>query len=240
VSGQPDGDRRGALASSATRERLTGTGPSRSGAVRHMLAVENLSRRFGSHLVLTSFNFTLDAGERAALCGPNGSGKTTLLRCVAGTLTPSSGSIQVAGHTAGSIAARRLVGTSLAQERSFYLRLSGWANLVFFAQLWGHGRADAEARVSAISEELELAEILAERTDRCSTGMIQQLGFARALLGDPVLILLDEPTRSMDTAARARLWSALDRRRSCAVLLATHSPEDVERCDSTIELSSNR
>jgi ABC-type multidrug transport system ATPase subunit len=203
-----------------------------------ILAIENLCRRFGRHEVLKDFNLTLAGGERVALLGPNGSGKTTILRCVAGTLLPTSGSITIGGHKAGSFEARSLIGVSLSQERSFYLRLSGRANLLFYTRLRGYDDREASRRVREIEEELEIEHILAERVDRCSTGMVQQLAFARALLAAPLpLLLLDEPTRSLDTGAVARLWAALNRRRDVSVLLATHHQDDTERCDRHVDLT---
>jgi ABC-type multidrug transport system ATPase subunit len=202
-----------------------------------ILAIENLCRRFGRHEVLRDFNLSLAQGERVALRGPNGSGKTTVIRCVAGTLTPTSGSVAIVGHKAGSFEAHRLTGTSLSQERSFYFRLSGRRNLLFFARIRGYGNRECVHRVRALEEELELTDILAERVDRCSTGMIQQLALARALLPDPPLLLLDEPTRSLDTAAVARFWAALDRRPGSSVLIATHLQADLEHCDRYVALS---
>src|SRR5215208_7617642 len=98
-----------------------------------VLQLDGLSRWFGDHEAVAPLNAALEPGERLALTGPNGSGKTTILRCVCGTLTPSSGSVWVSGHAAGSLEARQKIGASLSQERSFYLRLSGYQNLLFFA-----------------------------------------------------------------------------------------------------------
>lgn len=181
-------------------------------------------------------NVTLEAGQRLALVGPNGSGKTTLLRCISGTLSPTEGRVLVAGHPAGSLDARRVLGASLSQERSFYQRLSGYANLVFFARIRRVNGSAPEAAVDGLVEELELAEIAAERVDRCSTGMIQQLALARALLGEPDLILLDEPTRSLDESAVKRLWGALDRRPRVGLVVATHSAADVSKCHGSLVL----
>jgi ABC-type multidrug transport system ATPase subunit len=201
-----------------------------------VLEVAKLSRRFGSREVLRSLDLTLRPGERLAVRGPNGSGKTTLLRCIAGTVRPSSGHVTVCGCPAGSYQARRLVGASLSSERSFYMRLTGRHNLLFFAQLRTESRRQAAKAVDAIERELELEEIASQRVDRCSTGMLQQLSFARALLGDPALLTLDEPTRSLDTDAVARVWAALGRRPKCSLLLATHSDDDTERCDGRLDL----
>jgi ABC-type multidrug transport system ATPase subunit len=202
----------------------------------NVLRIEELGRRFGDHEVVRSFNLALEPGERVALRGPNGSGKTTVLRCVAGTLTPTAGRISVGEHPAGTIEARRQVGASFSQERSFYLRLLGHDNLVFFARLRLAGKREAERQVRALEEELDLEHIVRERVDHCSTGMTQQLAFARALLGEPSVLLLDEPTRSLDQDAVERLWSALDRRRDrLGLVIATHRRDDLERCDGQVE-----
>ena len=201
-----------------------------------VLSVQGLIRRFGDHDVIDNLDLELREGERVALCGPNGSGKTTLLRCIAGTVSPTRGHITVFGHPAGSRDARRIVGVSLSQERSFYLRLSGRDNLLFFAGVHGIGRENAVRMVKSLEDELELGTILAQRVDRCSTGMVQQLGFARALLATPRVLLLDEPTRSLDTEALGRLWRAMDARPSLALLIATHRDDDVARCHRRIDL----
>ena len=206
-------------------------------ATDHALLIEGLGRRFRQREVLRGLDASLAPGERLALCGPNGSGKTTVIRCVAGTLTPTTGRIAVLGHPAGSRDARRLIGVSLSQERSFYLRLSGRDNLLFAAGVRGIGRKDAARQIARLDDELELGVILDERVDRCSTGMVQQLAFARALIGEPRLLLLDEPTRSLDTAAVERFWRAIDARPHVGVLIATHRDDDVARCHGRLHLS---
>ena len=86
-----------------------------------------------------------------------------------------------------------------------------------------------------MEEELELREIAAESVNRASSGMIQQVALARALLGDPALVLLDEPTRSLDADARERLWQALEGRKRTSVVMATHLDEDVKRCGRRVD-----
>ena len=176
-------------------------------------------------------------GERVALTGPNGSGKSTLLRCIAGTIMTSSGSITVGGHAAGTRAARHLTGVSFSQERSFYLRLTGFQNLLTFARL-RDATSGARRLVEEVVAELGLETLAQRRVDQCSMGMVQQLAIARALLGEPPLLLLDEPTRSLDDEAIARMWVALDARPGCAVIIATHHAEDVNRCERHLAFAS--
>jgi ABC-type multidrug transport system ATPase subunit len=214
------------------------TSSARSARLDSALVVEGLGRSFGHRNVVRDLHVTLEGGERLALCGPNGSGKTTILRCIAGTVAPTAGRVTVFGHPAGSRDARRLIGVSLSQERSFYLRLSGRENLLFAAGVRGVPRAEAVRRVDALEEELGLSAILAERVDRCSTGMVQQLALARALIGDPALALLDEPTRSLDVQAYDRLWEALDARPSLTLLVATHRDDDARRCHRRLDLDA--
>jgi ABC-type multidrug transport system ATPase subunit len=197
-----------------------------------------LTRRFGDVEALPPLDMELERGDRLALRGPNGSGKTTLLRCLTGTLMPSAGEAWIGPDPAGTLAARERLGASLAVERSFYLRLTGRANLLLFARLRHRTSRLARRQVDALVEELELDEIAARRLDACSTGMVQQVAFARALLGDPELLLLDEPTRSLDRDAIERLWGALERRPEVAAIVASHRPDDASRCDRRLELGS--
>ena len=199
------------------------------------VVIEGLGRSFGAREVVRDLDLTVATGERVALRGPNGSGKTTVLRCLSGTLTPTRGTVRIGGHPPGSFAARELIGVSFAQERSFYQRLSGYDNLLFFARLHFGGGLAARAAVREAIDELAIAEIVARRMDQCSSGMVQQVAIARAIIGDPDALLLDEPTRSLDKEAIARFWAALDRRPDVAVVIATHRDEDLDRCGRTVD-----
>jgi ABC-type multidrug transport system ATPase subunit len=201
-----------------------------------LVQADNVVRAFGDHVAVGPLSFSLPPGRSVALVGANGSGKSTLLRCLAGTLRLTSGEIRLGGHLAGTLPAKQLAGISLSQERSFDPRLSGHANLVFFARVRGMAARSASNHVAHVEEELELAEIVAERVSSYSTGMTQQLSFARTLIGDPLVLLLDEPTRSLDEAALERFWAAIQRRPNVAVVMATHREDDIARCHERIDL----
>lgn len=204
-----------------------------------IVSLEHVTRRFGARSVLCDLDLVLSGGERLGVLGDNGAGKTTLLRLIAGTLTPSAGCVRVGDALAGSPAAKRQLGVALTQGRGFYGRLSGHENLLLFARLRLPRRAAPRA-VAELIGELELQEIAAVRVDRCSAGMLGQLTIARALLGDPRALLLDEPTRSLDAGAQARLWGALSRRPQLAALITTHQPRDLAHCTASIRLSAQR
>jgi ABC-type multidrug transport system ATPase subunit len=166
-----------------------------------ILDARGVARAFRGRTVVGPLDVVLVPGERLALRGPNGSGKSTLLRCIAGTLTPTEGTVFVGPHPAGSVEARSLLGVSLSQERSFDLRMSGRDNLLIYAGLRYRSATEAKADVAAIEQELELEEMVRGKVSTYSTGMTQQLAFARALIGSPALLLLDEPARSLDDDA---------------------------------------
>ena len=163
--------------------------------MRSTLEIDALHHHFGQHVVLTDLNLHAKTGERIAIRGPNGSGKTTLLRCIAGTVIPTLGSIRIAGHEAGSLDARRVTGVSLSQERSFYMRLSGRENLLLFARLNGLGKGAAAKRVDETRRRARAPRADVPARGPLLFGQLQQLAFARALVGNPELVLLDEPTQ---------------------------------------------
>lgn len=188
----------------------------------------------GGKEVLREISLEVHPGECMALLGPNGSGKSTLLRILATLLRPTSGRGSIGGHDLirEAFAVRRLVGCAFGGGRSFYLRLTGRQNLAFFAALHRlHGSA-ARKRIEALLSELGLREEVDRPARFYSTGMLQRLDLARALLGDPPVLLLDEPTQGLDPAAAeaflALLKGPLIAGRRKIVLLATHRLEEAE------------
>lgn len=166
-----------------------------------LLDVSAISRAFGSKLVLDHVDLSVSAGEIHAVLGRNGAGKTTLLRIIAGTADPSSGTVTVAGFSSRpgvDREQRRRIGLVPAQSNSFYMRLSGFENLLFFGRLEGLGKRKATHRAWELLGAVGLGDAGNQRSGLYSTGMLRRLTIARALLTEPVLLLVDEATMALD------------------------------------------
>ncbi|WP_089155889.1 ABC transporter ATP-binding protein [Micromonospora sp. NBS 11-29] len=204
-----------------------------------MLRLDGAGRAFGRRPIFSGLDLEVAPGTRLLLSGGNGAGKTTLLRCLAGVLALSRGRATVAGHPAGSHAARRLVGVAFAPEQTLCSGLSGHDNLMLVARMRLPERR-AVAEVARIEEEFGLTGYARVPASRCSAGMRARISVARALLGEPPVVLLDEPGRSLDADARALFWAALDRRPALTCVFASHLTEDRARCDRALELPVRR
>ncbi len=180
---------------------------------------------------LRDVSLRIEGGEIFGLLGPNGAGKTTLLRVLTTLVLPSEGRARVCGADVvrEGRAVRRATGMAPGKERGFYWRLSGRENLEFFAGLLGLAPGAARRRAEAVLEIVDLLPYANELVERYSTGMRQRLGVARALLGDPKVLLLDEPTRSLDQDAAGRthgLIRRLAKEAGVTVVLTTHHPAE--------------
>lgn len=180
---------------------------------------------------LEDITLSVDAGEAVALVGPNGAGKSTLLRILAGLLAPTSGEARVLGQDVRTARAayRARVGLVAGEDRSASFRLTGRQNLVFFAALCGWRGSDARGRVSELLSRVGLAEAADRSAGTYSSGMRARLSLARGLIGDPEVVLADEPTRGLDPRAaeefRGLLRGLVASGR--ALLVATHDLGEV-------------
>jgi ABC-2 type transport system ATP-binding protein len=184
-----------------------------------LLAARGVTRRFGDHIALHPTDLEVHAGDAVALVGPNGAGKSTLLALLAGSLPPSGGQVERApGATLGWA----------PQRAGHYGRLTPRENVELFARL--SGDADPAARATALLETLGLGDD-ARPSGVLSVGQRQRLSLALALLGDPDLLLADEPTAALDEQARERFWALAAERRAAggAVVFATQAGDEPSR-----------
>ena len=220
----------------ASAERRTGGAPGRTAPV---LEVAGLTKAFGQVLTVDGLDFSVKTGETVALWGPNGAGKTTAVKCLLGLL-PCSGRISIAGRDArrDGRAARRALGY-VPQEVAFHDDLTVGETLRFYARLKRVSPEDGRA----LLETLGLTEHIGKRIGALSGGLKQRLALALALLGDPPLLLLDEPTSNLDAAGRDQVLRLLTglRQRGSALLFASHRLEEVEvLADRVIVLERGR
>jgi ABC-type multidrug transport system ATPase subunit len=201
-------------------------------------------RRGWSVVGLEPLTLLAGGGEAVALVGPNGVGKSTAIRILATLIEPSSGTALVCGHDVvrDAPAVRRLIGVSLGSTRSFYWRLTARHNLSFFGRLRGMAGTMLRDAIDDLASALGVLRALDAPARRLSRGTLARLAVARAVLGDPALVLLDEPFAAVDTTGRGLIWSVLDdrRRSGAAVLVATHEEAQARRCDQVIDLGRGR
>lgn len=187
---------------------------------------------------LDNIELRIDKGEIFGLLGPNGAGKTSLIKIATTLLRPTSGSAMVAGLDVVSDEdeVRKLIGLVTGDERSFYLRLTGRQNLSFYAALCNIERSKIPGKVDVLLSKVGLQEAADNMYYSYSSGMKQKLSIARALLNDPKILFLDEPTKSVDVVAIMEIKELIkglisdDGER--AIVLATHRLEEAEElCD---------
>jgi ABC-2 type transport system ATP-binding protein len=206
-----------------------------------MIALESVSKRFGSKTIVHDLTFTVGKGEIVGFLGPNGAGKTTTMRMIAGFTTASSGRITVAGcdmATQNEQAARKI--GYLPEVPPLYDTLDVTQYLRFVARAKGVPRSEMKSEFDRVAAACRLEAVLGREVYKLSKGYRQRLGLAQALLGKPEVLLLDEPTASLDPDIGDRMRTYLERyqhRTGCTMLLASHHMGEVERmCDDVIML----
>jgi ABC-2 type transport system ATP-binding protein len=210
------------LAAATTQARETST---------PAIEMIDLCKAFGDFKAIDHLTLTVQRGEIFGLLGPNGSGKTTTINMVSGLSVPTSGEVRVMGYDVrrNSRQVRQLLG-SVPQETALYEELSAWANMDFHADLFGIPRREKKERITKLLELVQLLDRKDSRVGTFSGGMKRRLALARALLHDPQLIYLDEPTLGVDVQARRAIWEYILslRDQGKTVLITTNYLEEAQ------------
>ena len=210
------------------------------------IKAEGLTKRFRTLTAVDRLSFEVEKGEIFGLLGPNGAGKTTTLRMLASLILPSDGSAKVQGYDVAiePMKVREMVGI-LTENQSLYERLSAYENMDFFAE--AYGAPDSLEKKNRIRELLEFFGLWERREDKVSIlsrGMKQKLAIARALVHNPPILLLDEPTGGLDPESSKMIRDMIERlsrQQQCTVLLCTHRLEDAEKmCDRVMIINKGK
>jgi len=201
------------------------------------ILAEGLTVRRGGRTVLDRVDLEVAAGRVTGLLGPSGCGKSTLMRAIVGVQASVGGALEVLGEPAGSAALRRRVAYA-TQAASVYDDLTVRQNLSYFARVLGAPRGDADRVIELVG----LQDRAAQRVDALSGGQRNRVSLAAALLGEPELIVLDEPTVGLDPVLRAELWELFHRlaERGATLLVSSHVMDEALRCDRLLLMREGR
>jgi len=199
------------------------------------IVIENLTKDFADVKAVDCLSISIHEAEVFGLLGPNGSGKTTTIRCLTGLLKPTGGTIRVGGLDCGSESSkvRRILGVS-PQETAVYPYLTGIENVKLFGALYDVPKKVLDLRSDEIMEKVGLLEDAGRRAGTYSGGMKRRVSIAMALIHDPRIILLDEPTVGMDPQSRRAVWDFIAelKDKGKTVVLTTHYMDEAEElCD---------
>lgn len=202
-------------------------------AMKDAVNLQGVSKHYGKKQVLENIDMSIDEGAIYGLIGPSGSGKTTLVKMIIGLTLADSGSIRVLDTEMPNLKMLERIGY-MAQSDALYLELTGRENLAFFASLYPLKKAESRKRQAYVADIVNLAGELDKKVEAYSGGMKRRLSLAIALVHDPALLILDEPTVGMDPELRLTVWDEffeLKREFQKTIVITTHVMDEAERCD---------
>jgi ABC-2 type transport system ATP-binding protein len=198
----------------------------------NVIKVENFKQQFGKFVVLENINLEVKRGEIIGLLGPSGSGKTTLVKAIVGMNEPTEGSVTVLQTKMPSLAAVSRIGY-MAQSDALYEDLNAYDNILFFASLYGMKGKVAKKRADEVLDLVLLKNDGKKLIKNFSGGMKRRLSLAIALVHNPEILILDEPTVGIDPVLRVEFWKEFERARQTGVtiIITTHVMDEAEHCD---------
>jgi ABC-2 type transport system ATP-binding protein len=197
------------------------------------IKVEQVSKSFGKKTVLSNVNLTIEKGQLFGFIGPSGAGKTTLVKMIVGMEKADTGSIHVLNQKMPNLALMQDIGY-MAQSDALYVDLTGEENLKLFASLYKIKKADQKKRIAYVSSLVNLTDDLKKRVAAYSGGMKRRLSLAIALIQDPKILILDEPTVGIDPELKLSIWKEFLRLKEDeqkTIIVTTHVMDEAERCD---------
>jgi len=199
---------------------------------KSIVAVKDLTQQFGKSVILNNVNLEVSRGEIVGLLGPSGSGKTTLIKAIVGMNEPSKGSVRVFNTEMPSLKVVSNIGY-MAQSDALYEDLNAYDNLLFFASLYGMRGKAARERAEEVLDLVQLKEDGKKYVRNFSGGMKRRLSLAIALIHNPQLLILDEPTVGIDPVLRREFWNEFEglRAKGVTIIITTHVMDEAEKCD---------
>lgn len=196
------------------------------------IKLTNVSKSFSKQKILSDINLNIEGNEIFGLIGPSGSGKTTLIRLMTGAISADAGGVFLGDQKLPNLNALKSFGY-MPQNDALYTDLSGRDNLRFFGEMMGMKKDVLENRINEVLDLVSLKEDDRKRVQNYSGGMKKRLSLAAALLHEPSILFLDEPTVGIDPVLRKRIWDQLEylKEQGTTIIVTTHVMDETKRCD---------
>ncbi|MBF7120055.1 ABC transporter ATP-binding protein [Pediococcus pentosaceus] len=199
---------------------------------KSIIELKNIAKSFGKQNVLKNINLNVQQGQVVGLIGPSGSGKSTIIKIALGMEVADKGTAEI---FEAKMPNRKLLSKIgyMAQTDALYMTLTGFENLKFYAKMKGIKSSELQLQIDHVAEVVDLKDALNKRVEGYSGGMMRRLSLGIALLGNPKLLILDEPTVGIDPALRRKIWRELKRIKNNgqSILITTHVMDEAEQVD---------
>ena len=199
---------------------------------KSIIELKNIAKSFGKQNVLKNINLNVQQGQIVGLIGPSGSGKSTIIKIALGMEVADKGTAEI---FEAKMPNRKLLSKIgyMAQTDALYMTLTGFENLKFYAKMKGIKSSELQLQIDHVAEIVDLKDALNKRVEGYSRGMMRRLSLGIALLGNPKLLILDEPTVGIDPALRRKIWRELKRIKNSgqSILITTHVMDEAEQVD---------